>query len=59
MDEDMEEEVESGGGTGAEGLWSPVLAHPAHGRGVYPVAKVIVTGSGSNKFCLVLGACAQ
>lgn len=32
------------------------LAHRARGRGVYPVAKIIVIGSVANKFCLVLGA---
>ncbi len=29
------------------------------GRGVYLVAKIVVIGSGSNKFSLVHGACAQ
>lgn len=44
-------------GRGEEGSWFPVLAHPAHGRGGYPLAKIIAMGSGSNKFCLeVLGA---
>lgn len=36
-----------------------LLAHRARKKWFYPVAKSYEIGSGSNKFCVVLGACAQ
>jgi hypothetical protein len=41
-------------GVEADDLLCSRIPHPAHGRGVSPVAKIIAMGSGSNKFCLVL-----
>jgi len=45
---------------GKGNLCSP-SAHATHAweRGLYPVAKIMGMGSGSNKFCLVLPRCAQ